>query len=109
MVGQRLMRVQGNEAAYLAANGYQDAAGIWRWRSNDRVPFDDLLTAAGVSAELRARCQAVRDEQTIAAVAAYRAMRAAHGYSAEEQAEMRAAFGPGHKVRDIFTGQEFNT
>ena len=38
-------------------------------------------------------------------IAAYRESRMKHGYSAEELHEMRAAFGPGAKVKDILTGK----
>ena len=24
-------------------DAYQDANGVWRWNSNDRVPFEDIL------------------------------------------------------------------
>jgi hypothetical protein len=38
-------------------------------------------------------------------IAAYRKSRRAHGYSAEELFEMRAAFGEGTTVVDILTGE----
>lgn len=48
--------------------------------------------------------KATRDEENAAFFATYRAQRA-RGYSAEEIAEMRAAFGPGETVVNIITGE----
>ena len=48
---------------------------------------------------------AAREIEVERELAEYRASRRS-GYSAEELAEMRAAFGPGTVVRDILTGEE---
>ena len=45
------------------------------------------------------------DAEAAKSIAAYRENRMKNGYSAEELHEMRAAFGPGAKVKDILTGK----
>lgn len=76
--------------------------GIYRWKSNDHVPFDDLLEEAGVPADVRARCKTARAADTAAFLEDYRANY--KGPSDEERAEMRAAFGPGTVVMNVVTG-----
>jgi hypothetical protein len=90
---------------------YLDAAGIYRWHSNDAVPFADMLTDAGVSADTIERCVTVRRAEDTAAIQRYREARRnrAPEQRAEEMFEMRAAFGPGEKVVDVFTGETFTT
>ena len=48
---------------------------------------------------------AAREIEVAADLAEYRAARQQSGYSAAEIHEMRAAFGPGAVVTDIFTGK----
>lgn len=48
---------------------------------------------------------AAREIEVAAELAEYRAARRQTGYSPAELHEMRAAFGPGAVVTDIFTGQ----
>ncbi len=50
--------------------------------------------------------EVARDEETARFFEGYRKARAQQGISAEERAEMRAAFGAGSTVIDIITGEE---
>lgn len=83
--------------------------GVFRWNSNDRVAPDDILQsfeAAGlITNEVLNRSLEVRKEEDAAAIAEYIARRQRVGYSDEEMFEMRAAFGEGAEVVDIFTGE----
>lgn len=49
-----------------------------------------------------------RDEENTKSIAAYKKSRKAHGYSAEELHEMRAAFGEGATIVDALTGETIN-
>ena len=51
-----------------------------------------------------AATNAAREAEVAKDLESYRAKRRPH--SAEELAEMRAAFGPGTKIKDILTGEE---
>lgn len=93
-------------AAYLAEHAYLDAAGVYRWKTNDAVPFDDLLTEAGVDADTRALCATTRDRETQEFLAAYRERMKDVEPDEEQLAEMRAEFGPGTTVVNVITGQE---
>lgn len=86
-----------------------DAAGVVTWRSNGRPPFDDMIAlfiALGVQGIDREATAAAKRESDRRGIAEYVAYRKQRGYSAEELAEMRAAFGPGETVVDIFTGDK---
>lgn len=85
------------------------AAPVLRWASNGNEPFDDMLARWAelgyITAEQRAATNAARKESTAAFLAAYRANPPQR--SAEDIAEMRAAFGPGETVVDVITGEKF--
>jgi hypothetical protein len=82
------------------------SALVLRWASNDHEPFDDLLDLWAklgyISAEQRAATNAARALETEAFLAAYRANPPKP--SAEELAEIRAAFGD-EPVVDVITGE----
>lgn len=86
---------------------YYDGAA-YRWATNGAVVPLDAADEYGVVAlpgyDARAQ-KAARDRDTDRVVATYRANRARNGYSSEELAEMRAAFGPGATVVDVLTGK----
>lgn len=100
-------------------SNYQDAAflkgeaafagGVMRWKSNNRVPFDDVLRAAkagGLPVDIE-RSRQARNADTAAILAEYRQARASEtdAERAEHRAELRAAFGPGAVVVDVVTGE----
>ena len=82
-----------------------DEAGVAR-NCIGRVLMDDLLELVAMSTD-RVDTEATRTARTAEVereLAEYRANY--KGPSAEELAEMRAAFGPGTTVRNILTGDE---
>ena len=80
-----------------------------RWKSNDRVPFDDMLecfVALGwINNQERENSNAARDADTEAFFAEYRANY--RGPSEEELFEARAAFGAGATVVNVITGDRY--
>lgn len=82
--------------------------GTIRWASNGALLMQDVIrdygfaNIPGFDAEAH---QAAYDADAADFFARYREMRATHGYSAQERAEMRAAFGAGEIVVDVVTGQ----
>lgn len=82
-----------------------DKNGIAR-NSIGRVLMSDMLEKLALVTDqvnVEATTQA-RDEEVARELKAYRESKKA--YTEDELNEMRAAFGPGAKVRDIFTGEE---
>jgi hypothetical protein len=77
-----------------------------RWRSNDRVPFDDMLEcfqALGwIDLQTRENSAVVRYAEERAFLAEYR--QNFKGYDAETLAEMRSEFGAGARVVNVVTG-----
>lgn len=51
--------------------------------------------------------RAAREAENAESIRRYQEFRRTHGYSAEERAEMAAAFGEGEQVVDILTGERF--
>lgn len=79
--------------------------GVVRWNSNNQVPPADIVALApqiGLPVDVAA-CTVARDADTAAFLTIYR--KRPHHVSAEERAEMRAAFGPGTKVVNVITGR----
>jgi imidazoleglycerol phosphate dehydratase HisB len=95
----------------LEADAYQDAAGVWRWKSNDAVPFDQLLAEAGIDYETRSRCRAAREIDVERQLEDYRRAQASRTPEeiAEQRAMARAAQGPGVEIVDIVTGEKYTT
>lgn len=81
--------------------------GALHWHSNDAVVptwvFDEAYC------EMPAKQKAAREADEEAFIAQYRKNRSNRVLSDEERFEMRAAFGPGETVVDVFTGQKFTT
>jgi hypothetical protein len=82
--------------------------GVGRWTTNGHaIPVDVAaqLAAFGLAPGLDlAATKAVSDVETADAIQRYRDRQPAEA-SAEEVAEMRAAFGPGAEVADVITGR----
>ena len=85
------------------------ADGVVRWNSNGRVMPKDcreiLSHTAYRSLYDEEASAAAEDEEATAAIRAYRERRKNYRYSEEELFEMRAAFGAGTTVVDVFTGK----
>jgi len=82
---------------------YQDAMGIWRWKSNDRVPFDDMLEDNGIDVETRGNCAIARTKEQMEFLQEY--IDNPPPVTDEELYEMRAAFGKGETVVNVITGK----
>lgn len=87
-------------------DAYQDDEGVWRWKSNDRVPFSDMLGAWGLDDETFAKCVDARDKDTEKSLAEYRERMKDYVPSDEEMFEMKAAFGEGTTVVNVITGKQ---
>jgi hypothetical protein len=87
------------------------ADGVVLWQSNDRVPFEDMLTdfaeAGFISFIDVRRSLEYKEKQDAEAIAEYIAARANRTQEQieEERFEMRAAFGAGEKVVNVITGE----
>jgi hypothetical protein len=105
--------LQGMDNITLTQNGvssdaYRDADGIIRWKTNNVVPFADMLEANGITGDELARHVAAREKDNDAFFAEYRRRQPAKP-SAEAMYEMRAAFGPGQVIVDVITGRRVRT
>lgn len=81
--------------------------GIVRWKSNGRIPPDDLLELwhyAGCSFDYEESCRK-RSAEDAAAIKEYREQMKDYIPSGEELMEMRAAF-EGTMVVDVLTGKK---
>jgi len=83
--------------------------GVYRWDSNDRIPFEDMLADfvnnGLMDAEVFYTSAKVRKEEDAASIQAYIESQKNVKPSEEELFEMRAAFGPGERVVNVFTGR----
>lgn len=103
------------EAVRLATNFPIDATidhdGVIRWNSNGHVPPADCVDLAihiGLPVSLAAST-AARDKETAEFLAEYRKANTGRKLSAEERYEVRAAYGPGVKVRNVITGDTYES
>jgi len=95
--------------AVLANKEYiKGPKGEIRWVSNNSVPPTDILEMAVVDGTITMEELFISGEQkdidTTRHFAQYAAMREKRGYSDEERAEMKAAFGD-EEVIDVITGE----
>ena len=89
------------------------ADGIVRWQSNNHVPPDEVLQvwiAAGKQFDLDGSVKQ-READSLVYLEQYRKSRVNRSPEqiAEEQFEMRAAFGPGVTVVNVITGEVHET
>ncbi len=84
---------------------YQDDEGVWRWKSSNNVPFEDMLECWGLDDETMQKCIAAREKDCAEFAEDYRKRMENHVPSDEELYEMRAAFGEGAKVVNVITGK----
>ena len=87
---------------------YIDSENVVRWKSNDQVPFDDMLNTFSdanlIDSQNLVNSCYTRNIEAVRSLEEYVARRQATGYSVEEKVEMRNAFGD-EEVVDIFTGK----
>lgn len=95
------------------SDAYVDPHGVVRWKSNDRIPFSDMLEVwhgAGLkfNMALSLATRKIEDAASIREYAAAQANRTPEQI-AEQRAMARAAHGPGVKLMNVFTGEKFTT
>lgn len=103
-------------AESTAKNLKEDATitdGVIRWNTNNSVPPADIVEFAaylGMPVDVE-KSKVARDKDTDEFFKRYRERQAnlTEEEKAERAFEMRAAFGPGEKVINIITGEEFTT
>lgn len=100
---------------YESRNGFSHdfslSNGIVRWNSNNRIPPDDILLAMmqdGILTETEFHANVkLSHAETQVFINEY--IKSRENMTADERAEerfeLRAAFGPGVKVTNIFTGK----
>lgn len=93
------------ENAEKIKDAYQDDEGVYRWKSNDRVPFSDMLECWNLDADTMEKCVAAREKDDAEFLADYRERMKDYVPSDEEMFEMRAAFGEGETVVNVITGE----
>ena len=96
---RRLARSVADEASY--------ENGVMRWHSNGQVPPEDVVDFAAFLGHpvIKFKNDAARRREQEAFLAEYRAKHVEP--SEEERFEARAAFGPGVKLVNVFTGREW--
>ncbi len=103
---EKIRAIERKEKAEQIKDAYQDDEGVWRWKSNDHVPFEDMLECWNLDQETMEKCLLAREKDTSEFLAEYREQMKNYKPSAEEMFEMRAAFGEGTKVVNVITGKE---
>ncbi len=83
----------------------QDETGAWRWNSNGNYLFSNCLEDAGMDFDFTAQNTA-RANQVHEQLEEYQDRMQDHEYSSEELGEMRAAFGEGETIVNVFTGKK---
>jgi len=87
-------------------DAYIDEYGVYRWLSNNRVPFDDMLECWTDDEFQLNACREARDKDDAEFLAEYRERMEDYEPDAETLYEMRSAFGEGETVVNVFTGKE---
>ena len=114
------MEVSGQLGEFWIRNAYKEAEaavealrskayvedGVVRWKSNGRIPHDDMLEKMefGGCEFDRIKSNDVRDQEDEVQLAELRKQK--HSHSEEELNEMRAAFGAGATVVNVLTGEK---
>lgn len=93
------------ENAEWITKAYKDENGVYRWKSNDRVPFDDMLKCWNLDSETLQKCKDARNADNEEFLAEYRERMKDYEPSDEELFEMRSAFGEGAEVVNVITGK----
>jgi transcriptional regulator with XRE-family HTH domain len=88
---------------------YLDQNQVVRWESNNQVPFADMLSKIAmafpeVTPQVIKESIKTREAEVAKAIGRYQSVD--HEPSAEELFEMRAAFGEGETVVNVFTGRK---
>ena len=98
-------------AEKFAKNDHRIEDGVLLWNSNDRSPMNDMTTRwlelELIDLAVFRATEKARDVQNTAAIAEWKIARANRTPEmiAEENFELRAAFGPGATVVNVLTGE----
>ena len=87
------------------STAYTDDGKVWRWQSNNAVCPLDSCQDHGIPCDEQVQEEA-RDKEVSEFLKDYRERQKNHVHSPEELFEMRAAFGPGTTVVNVFTGKK---
>jgi hypothetical protein len=97
------------ENAAKKSEAYKDENGVWRWKSNNRVPFKEMLECWNLSDEEIEVSLKAKNVDYKASIKEYREAMKNHQPSREELFEIRAAFGvwnrTGKKLVNVITGK----
>lgn len=85
----------------------EDGGQTWRWTTNNAPCPLDACQEYGIPCNPALQKRAI-EKHMDEVIARYKATQPAEP-SAEEQYEMRAAFGPGKEVVDVITGRKWRT
>lgn len=86
-------------------DAYIDEYGVYRWLSNNRVPFDDMLECWTDDEFQLNACREARNKDDAEFMAEYRERMEDYEPSDEELFEMRSAFGEDTEVVNVITGK----
>jgi hypothetical protein len=92
--------------AEMKNEAYQDENGVWRWKSNNHVPFEDMLESWNLDEETFKKCIAAREADDAKFFANYRKQMENYEPDAETLYEMKTAFGEGAEVVNVITGKK---
>jgi len=81
--------------------------GALRWKINQAVIMPETFKEAGLLPPERQAAE--REKYVEEGVRAYRKQYQNHKHSAQEMAEMDAAFGPGKEIVNVLTGATYTT
>jgi len=92
---------------------YKDENGIYRWKSNNRIPFDDMLIESGIDSDTIQKCRVQRDKENDEFITEYKKQQEKFWNDPEFEdarqeaiAEMRSAHGSGVELINVFTGRK---
>ncbi len=109
------MNNKAQETANHWNDAYLDDKAIVRWKSNEMIPFEDILhefTSAGyILPNVATDSELLRQEEQMAFLADYRVSQSNRSAEqiAEERMEARAAMGPGVEMVNVFTGEKYTS
>jgi len=109
------MKNKAQETANHWNDAYLDDKCIVRWKSNNMIPFEDMLhefTSAGyIHPNVATDSELLRQEEVSAFLADYRDYQSNRPAEqiAEERMEARAAMGPGVEMVNVFTGEKWTS
>lgn len=94
------------ENAKKINDSYVDSDGIYRWKTNDQIPFSDMLECWNLDSKTLEKCNERREQESFEFLTEYKERMKDVQPSAEELFEMKAAFGEGAEITNIITGKK---